>query len=387
MRAVTCTDARLEVTELPDPVPEAGQVVLEVVRCGICGSDLHARHHCDELAEVMTEVGYDDFMRSDQSVVFGHEFSGRVAEYGSGCKRELPTGAPVVALPLMRRGADTHATGLSALAPGAYAEQVLVQEALMMEVPNGLSPELSALTEPMAIGWHAVRRSEIGKRDVAIVIGCGPIGLAVISGLKARGVKTVVAADFSVARRRLATACGADIVVDAARESPYAAADRGHLHTMPEMVDLALETTEKLRKLPIAWHHVWRAIDRLGIKPKAPVVFECVGVPGMIDAVISQAPIWSRVIVVGVCMGSDAIRPSMAINKETDLRFVLGYTPLEFRDTLHMLAEGTLDATPLLTGQVGLEGVGAAFEALGSPEVHAKILVDPRSDAREPVAV
>ena len=52
-------------------------MLLEVLRCGICGSDLHARHHCDELAGVMTEVGYDDFMRSSQQVVFGHEFSGR----------------------------------------------------------------------------------------------------------------------------------------------------------------------------------------------------------------------------------------------------------------------------------------------------------------------
>jgi len=384
MKAVACREAELELTQRTAEQPEKGQVLLQVLRCGICGSDLHARHHCDELAEVLTEIGYEDFMRSDQSVVFGHEFCGEVAEYGPGCAKRIPLGSHVVALPMVRRHGKPHATGLSAAAPGAYAEQVLVEESLMLPVPNALPPDLSALTEPMAIGWHAVRRSEIGKRDVAMVIGCGPIGLAVICLLKARGVRTVVASDFSAARRELASRCGADIVVDPALESPYAAGDRGHLNTLPEAIELAISTTEKLRRLPIPWQHVWRTIDTLGIKPKRPVIFECVGVPGILDSVIASAPLFSRVIGVGVCMGEDRIRPSMAINKEIDLRFVVGYTPLEFRDTLHMLAEGKLDALPLLTGVVGLEGVASAFDALAKPDKHAKILISPQSEAREP---
>jgi threonine dehydrogenase-like Zn-dependent dehydrogenase len=112
------------------------------------------------------------------------------------------------------------------------------------------------------------------------------------------------------------------------------------------------------------------------------VVFECVGVPGVIDEIIAAAPIYSRVVVAGVCMGDDSIRPSIAINKEIDLRFVLGYTPQEFREALHLLADGKVDPTPLVTGTVGLDGVAGAFEALGDPEAHAKVLVDPRSDAR-----
>lgn len=148
--------------------------------------------------------------------------------------------------------------------------------------------------------------------------------------------------------------------------------------------ELAIGSMEKLRKLP-GWLHLYRAADALGAAgPKRPVVFECVGVPGMIDGIITAAPLNSRVIVVGVCMGADQIRPAMAIGKETDLRFVFGYTPLEFRDTLHMLADGKLDAAPLVTGKVGLEGVAAAFDALGDPETHAKILIDPRSAAIAP---
>ena len=88
----------------------------------------------------------------------------------------------------------------------------------MFPVPNGLAPELGALTEPMAIGWHAVRRAEVKKGTVAIVVGCGPIGLAVICALKARGVRTVIASDLSRGRRALATACGADLVVDPRRD-------------------------------------------------------------------------------------------------------------------------------------------------------------------------
>ena len=386
MKAVACRQAQLELTDLAPDRPGKGQVLLRVLRCGICGSDLHARHHCDELAEVLSEIGYDDFMRSNQSVVFGHEFCGEVAEYGPGCRERVPAGSHVVALPMIRRAGKPHATGLSAAAPGAYAEQVLVEESLMMAVPNGISPELSALTEPMAIGWHAVRRSEIGRRDVAIVIGCGPIGLAVICLLKARGVRTIVAGDLSAARRELASSCGADIVVDPAQQSPYEAGDRGHLTTLPAAVELAISTTEKLQRLPLAWHHVWRVIDTLGIKPKRPVIFECVGLPGILDGVIASAPLFSRVIGVGVCMGEDRIRPSMAINKEIDLRFVVGYTPLEFHDTLHMLAEGKINPAPLVTGVVGLPGVAAAFDALATPNEHAKILIDPHSTAAEPAA-
>ena len=383
MDAVTCREARLEVAELPPPRPGKGQVLIDVLRCGICGSDLHARHHADELADVMVEAGYDAFMRSDQRIVLGHEFCGEVAEYGPECRKRTPTGTPVVALPLLRRDGAVHATGLSAAAPGAYAEQLLVEESLMMPVPNGLPAELGALTVPMAIGWHGVRRGEVRKKDVAVVIGCGPIGLAVICMLKAQGVRTVVASDFSAGRRALAVECGADVVVDPSEESPYAG-DHGHLETVPAAIELAIDTTEKLRRLPVPWHHVWRAAERLGVRPKAPVVFECVGVPGVIDDIIASAPLWSRVVVVGVCMGADRFRPAMAINKEIDLRFVVGYTLLEFRDTLHMLAEGKVNPAPLVTGVVGLPGVGTAFDALGDPEAHAKILIDPKSPAGEP---
>jgi threonine dehydrogenase-like Zn-dependent dehydrogenase len=386
MRAVACTNAELKVVERPEPTPAGGQVRLEVLRCGICGSDLHARHGCDEWADLAARLGYNRFARSQQSIVFGHEFCGELAEYGPKTRRSTPTGTPVVALPLLRGDSGVDTLGLSVHAPDAYAEQLLVEESLMMAVPNGLASEIAALTEPMAVGWHAVRRGEVGKGTVAVVIGCGPIGLSVILLLKAKGVRTVVASDYSPGRRALAKGCGADIVVDPASESPYTAVDkRGHLTDAPSAFELAVGTVEKLQRLPLGWWHVWRLAEKLGAGPKHPVIFECVGVPGVIDSIIGGAPLFSRVVVVGVCVGGDQITPAMAINKEIDLRFVLGYTPLEFRDTLQMLAEGEVDPTPLITGTVGLDGVDAAFSALGEPDAHAKILIDPRSVASAPV--
>lgn len=382
MKAVSCEQGTLSVVDLPEPRPVEGQLVLDVRACGICGSDLHAKDHADDLTGVMAKVGYPDFMRTDTATVMGHEFAGVITQRGPRTPKKLREGMTVVSFPLVRMSGKPQLTGLSPLAPGGYAERVLVEASLTFPVPNGLSVDMAALTEPMAVGLHAVRRSEIKKRDTAVVVGCGPVGLAVICQLKALGVEKVVASDFSPARRDLARRCGADVVVDPAVESPFEKAEgKGMITEAIELYDMALTTMRQLRRIP-GWANVYRAADAAGAaSPKRPVIFECVGVPGMIDAMMDSAPLNSRVIVVGVCMGSDQIRPTMAIAKELDVRFVFGYTPLEFYDTLHMLADGKLDASPLITGKVGLAGVAGAFRALGDPEKHAKVLIDPRSSA------
>ncbi len=385
MRAVICHQGNLSVADIDTPVPAKGQLLVEVQRCGICGSDLHARVHGDELGKVMVESGYDDFMRSDQDIVFGHELYGVIAEHGPGSRKKLAVGTPVVSLPLLRNPGSVDTLGLSAKAPGAYAEHLLTQENLTLKVPNGLSPDVAVLTEPMAVGWHAVARGEVSKKDVAVVVGCGPVGLAVITILKSRGVRTIIASDPSPGRRALATKVGATSVVDPTEGSPFATAkDHKHLTTVPDTLGAAMDAIDQMSKLPVGWWHAWRAADKIGAtNPKAPVIFECVGNPGMIDSIMAGAPMFSRIVVVGVCMGGDQIRPSMAINKEIDLRFVIGYTPLEFRDTLHALGEGKIDPSAMLTGRVGLDGVANAFTALADPETHAKIVIDPRLDGSD----
>src|SRR4051794_26684804 len=123
MKAVVCTQGELEVQDRPEPAPGRGQVRIEVLRCGICGSDLHARHGVDAWADMAARAGYQRFARSDEPIVFGHEFCGEIAEHGPGCRRSAATGTPVVALPLLRASGSVDAVGLSVHAPGAYAEQ------------------------------------------------------------------------------------------------------------------------------------------------------------------------------------------------------------------------------------------------------------------------
>ena len=385
VKAVSCSHGTLTVVDLPDPRPASGQLVLDVRACGICGSDLHAKDHADDLTGVMATLGYPDFMRGDTATVMGHEFSGVITERGPKTPKGLKEGMTVVSFPLVRTHGGAHLTGLSPLAPGGYAERVLVEASLTFPVPNGLSADIAALTEPMAVALHAVRRAELKKSDTAIVLGCGPVGLGVICQLKAAGVRTVIASDYSPARRELARRCGADIVVDPAVDSPYEKVTaKGMITEAPALYELALSSMDKLRKLP-GWAHVYRAAEAAGAAgPKRPVVFECVGVPGMIDGVIAAAPLNSRVVVVGVCMGNDQIRPTMALAKEIDMRFVFGYTPLDFHDSLRMLGDGKLDAALLITGKVGLNGVAGAFTALGDPEKHAKVIIDPRCSAELP---
>jgi threonine dehydrogenase-like Zn-dependent dehydrogenase len=170
------------------------------------------------------------------------------------------------------------------------------------------------------------------------------------------------------------------VVVDPVVDSPWdVVQERGRYKDAAGLFDLAVDSMEQLRAVPfLPWAKVMHAAEALGAVPSGPVVFECVGVPGMLDSVLASVPLATRVVVVGVCMGSDAIRPSIAINKETELRFVLGYTPREFHETLHLMSDGKVDPSPLVTGTVGLDGVAGAFEELADPERHAKILVDPR---------
>ena len=213
MKAVGCERAELEVVDLPGP--RARRRARS--RSRSCAAASAARTSTRAITATsspicMVEAGYDGFMRSDQQVVFGHEFCGEIADYGPRCRRKLPTGTPVVALPLRRNAGEVHAIGLSAAAPGAYAERTVVEESLMLPVPNGLAPELAALTEPMAVALHAVRRGEVEearRRDRDRLRADRARG-----DLHAQGPRRAdrsIASDLSPGRRALATACGADV--------------------------------------------------------------------------------------------------------------------------------------------------------------------------------
>jgi len=363
MRAAIMRDRKLVVDHIADPEPGDGQVLVKTLACGICGSDLHALHHADHMVEMAQRTGSTGAtMDLNRDIVMGHEFCAEIIDHGPNTQKSLKPGTRVCSIPVsfsLTTGADT--IGYSNTAPGGYGELMSLTEMLLLEVPNGLSTELAALTEPMAVGEHAVVKAGLTGEEVPIVVGCGPVGLAVIAALKRRGAGPIVASDFSPLRRKLAEALGADDIVDPAQSSPY---DAWKNHAHPADYD---------PNNPLA-------LLGVGPQPKPAVVFECVGVPGIIQDIMIKAARNARVVVVGVCMEPDHFEPFYGIVKELNLQFVFGYAPEEFAATLTNIAEGQINAEPILTGSVGVSGVAQAFEDLANPEAHAKILVEPWRD-------
>jgi 2-desacetyl-2-hydroxyethyl bacteriochlorophyllide A dehydrogenase len=321
---------KLSIEDRQTPVARPGDIVMKVAFCGICGSDLHA-----------TEPGPTSL---ESGTVLGHEFSGVVTQSAS---PEFQPGDRVIGLPLQecdecrpsgqgcrdRLGIlcpRNRIIGLGAATPGAYAEYLRMPAHHALKVPDGLDLKHAALTEPLAVGLHAVRAAGnlLGAR--VLIIGAGPIGLAVTMWARLAGAKEVVVSEIAAGRRAKAASIGA------------------------------------------------AAIDPAVTKPApADVIFECVGVPGLLRQCIDLAPLHGKIIVVGVCRGEDQIFPRVALRKELSIQFVLGYTRDEFGLVLDMLASGRIDAEPLITGVIGLDETPAMFEALRRPGDHAKVLIDP----------
>lgn len=337
MKAALMERGRIWVDDVPDPVPGPGELLVKTRACGICGSDLHAAKHTDAFVATSREAGGAFRLTTFAPVVLGHEFCAEVVDYGPETQRAMAPGSLVCSIPMLLR-AEPIGIGYSDLVPGGFGEYMVLSEALTMAVPAGTPFEHAALTEPMAVGYHAVCKAGLAGDEAVLVIGCGPVGLAVLIALRQAGFDGVVAADFSPGRRALATRVGAAEAIDPRLASPF---------------------------------------DALRSKRGKAVIFECVGVPGMIDRIFLGAPRDARIVVVGVCLEYDTSRPLIAINKELCVQYVLGYTVDEFARTLRYIAEGQFDVAPLVTGRVGLSGVAEAFKDLGDPERHAKILVEP----------
>ena len=358
MRAAVMRNRALVVADVPRPEPGPGEVLVRTLACGICGSDLHALKHADKFVENSRRAGNRRVMDLGRDVIMGHEFCAEIVEHGPKTTGALKVGTRVCSLPMLMRAEGPQSIGYSNDNPGGYGEYMRLSESLLLEVPNGLSTEHAALTEPMAVGVHAVAKARLEPDDAPLVIGCGPVGLAVIAALRLRGVRPIVAADFSSGRRELAMALGADVVIDPAHGTPWTSWREAAVY----------RDASRAPALP-PW------ITGPAVRPA--VVFECVGVPGVLDELMAASPRGTRIVVVGVCMEPDTIHPMLGISKELNLQFVLAYTPEEFAATLRHLAEGKISASPLLTGEVGLDGVAQAFVDLASPERHAKILVRP----------
>ena len=339
---------------MASPTPGPGQVLCKTLVCGICGSDLHALDHYDHMIDITEQMGVPSGFKRGHDTVFGHEFCCEVIDYGPGADRRFKPGTRVVSMPLLVTPSGMEGVGLSSLTPGGFAQTLLLTDGLLHEVPNGLSSEHAALTEPLAVGEHAVAKSGAERDHVFMVIGCGPVGLAVIAALKARGLGPVIASDFSEERRAAAELVGADRVIDPAVVSPHASwADFGVPGSRAEMFAAAAEGARR------------------------PLIFECVGVPGVLKSLALAAPVGSRIVIAGVCMESDQIDALVMISKEIELRYVLGYTPDEFAGSLRSLADGVTRYDRVITGVVGLDDAPDAFLRLQTDKSQIKILVKP----------
>jgi threonine dehydrogenase-like Zn-dependent dehydrogenase len=346
MRAAVMRGDRFVVEERPRPVPGPGDALVRVRACGICGSDLHFFHHYDGMMDVIRAIGGSTAaMEANrrQGPVLGHEFVCEVVDYGPDTSRRLEAGQRVCAMPFLVRQGTPVLVGSSPQAGGAFAEYMLLTEALMLPVDAAASDEAAALVEPVAVAVHAVNKARLRPEDVAVVVGCGPVGLTTIAVLRARGFKTIIASDLSAGRRRLASALGASTVVDAREASAVA---------------VAAQTA-----------------------PGAPlVVFESTGARDMLHRLVLEAPANTRIVGVGISTAEERFLPMAAIAKEIELTFVIYYTAEEFAEALALVVSGAVDGRDMVTGKVGLDGVTEAFGALTSPDAHAKILIEPWRD-------
>jgi (R,R)-butanediol dehydrogenase / meso-butanediol dehydrogenase / diacetyl reductase len=245
----------LRVDDVPAPVVGDGEVEVAVAWCGICASDVH--EYRDGPHVVPRPDRPHPLTGEHLPVTLGHEISGRVARVG-GAVTDLDLDTAVVVNPLRHCGSCTEcARGLRHLCRrsavvglsgggGGLAERVVVPRDLVYALPPGVGLDAGALVEPLAVAWHAVRRAG-ATPTTAVVVGAGPIGLALVLVLRALGVSEVLVAARRAGRRaELAESFGARTLVD---DDPARAVRR---HTAGEGVDVAFEAAGTDEALAVA---------------------------------------------------------------------------------------------------------------------------------------
>ena len=344
MRSVVVRDGAIVVEEQPVPEPGPGQVLVRSRACGICGSDLHMVRHYDEMFEMRKRSGRAEPDATEAPPIFlGHELAGEVAAHGPGTGTHA-VGTRVASVPfVMGPDGEMVGVGTNEAVYGAFSEYFVLNEATLIPVPDEVTDEAVALAEPLAVGVHAVARGDVAAGDSVLVIGAGPVGLAVIAALRMRGVETIVASDPVAGRRDMAAAMGASEVIDPT--------DGDEMERIAELADGG------------------RA-----------VIIECAGVTPLIPSIIERAPAKACVVFAGVHTADVTISPAFAMTKELDLRFTFYYTPEEYAEAFRALAADELEWRPMVTGTVGLDGVADAFETLFGPNDHVKIMVQPWRD-------
>jgi (R,R)-butanediol dehydrogenase/meso-butanediol dehydrogenase/diacetyl reductase len=321
----------LRVDDVQPPKPAADEVLLRVVACGICGSDLHIT------ADPVTfGVG--------QGTVLGHEFAGEVTIVGSDVADFKP-GDRVAVAPMWGCGhCESCRKGEPAWCPemrligGGYAEFAAVAARQCRRLPDDLPTAEGALAEPVAVGLHAVVRSRMRPGDRVLILGAGPIGLLVAFWARRMGA-------------------GAVIVADLTRHQEARAADVGATGFAISGPKLAAHLQEEL-----------------GGKPD--IVFECVGKKGLIDFACRLVRVHGTVVSVGLCVGGDEWDPFAAISKEIQVIFSVFFTMAEFATAIDALGPGRFRPQALITDSISFDKTPETFEALRRRTTQCKVLID-----------
>lgn len=200
---------QMTLEDVPAPVAGAGEVVIDVRAVGICGSDVH---------------GYTGSTgRRTPPMIMGHEFSGVVQAVGEGVAT-AKTGDEVVVTPIFPYNGIGQRRVLGVFStPGAYAEQVVVHESMLLPKPANITWRQAAMAEPLSVALHAISRSRIPLMGTVAVVGSGTIGLLAMLAARLAGAGRIIVTDLSPHRLEMAEELGADLVVNIKEQDPVQA--------------------------------------------------------------------------------------------------------------------------------------------------------------------
>ena len=323
-----------EVIETSEPKKEEGKVLIDVVKTGICGSDIH----------------YWD-LGMPKGLVMGHEYAGTVVDNGG--REDLKVGDRVTALPLSPCGhceacqkgnihycteTWSHASGLSLDNPGGLEPKLKVRSDMVFKLPDGMSFECGALVEPTAVGYHAINLANINVGEDVLVVGGGIIGLVSAMFAKKSGASKVIVSETNEERGKKAVELGvADSWILATDEKVMA------------------EYTNHFDK-----------------------VIECCGNTPAVNSALKLVKPGGTVILVGVSMVPINFASIDAVMKELTIIGAIAYTKEEFGKCIDMIANKEIEVLKFVSKTVSLEEVQSAYEELTSGKSDAiKILVDP----------
>lgn len=310
----------LTVEDIDKPVIGAKEMLVKVSKCGICGTDIHASRAGPFLAPPKT--------------VFGHEFVGAIVEIGQDIQNAgFNIGDRITSLPVI----EDKTIGLGEIT-GAYSEYVKVGYDSVIKIPDELSDLDGALIEPLAVGLHSVKMADTVAEKNILIIGAGPIGLAVALWCRFFGARKIVISEMSPARINMAKTLG-----------------------FSEFVDAGGDVGAQFQKLA-------------GDGPE--IQFECVGGPGILQQCIDRAPKRGTLMGIGVCDDSDTIVPLAALVKELKIQWVIAYDKEDFEFAIEMMVAGRLQASAMVTHVVSLLDLPEAFEQLRKPATQCKVIID-----------